>query len=251
MLHRPSAVDDGSTAFTLKRPVIPVSLSPVVDASSFGIPFDNIMRAFTLLAFVFSLIGKLLRCCHLLILCSRREPVVHASAADRKPLTALQRLDRDLLEVEIYLKELDLEHTKSLAYGWREDVGTKLSEWKSSLQAAFEKLRATVRSFVSQLTTREGSALPEWVYVGFSGALEDVLRYIEKRMNLEDNGFRSALLEVLKNVVRIYRNRIAEAATKVTEKPPSDANSSGPTPAPIPAPTGDPAASAFRDIWDL
>ena len=172
--------------------------------------------------------------------------VIQTSHAD-KPLTALQRLDRDLLEVEIYLKELDLEHTKSLAYGWREDVSAKLSEWKASLQAAFEKLRATIRSFISQLTTREGSALPDWVYTGFTGALEDVLRYIEKRMQLEDGGFRSALLEVLKNVVRIYRNRIQEASQKASEKQPPQ--SSGPTPAPIPAPTGEPAASAFRDFW--
>lgn len=162
--------------------------------------------------------------------------------------TALARLDRDLLEVDIYLKELDLEHTKSLAYGWREDVSNKLSEWKSSLQTAFEKLRATVRSFVSQLTTREGSALPEWVYTGFSGALEDVLRYIEKRMQLEDNGFRSALLEVLKNVVRIYRNRIQEAAQKV---PGSNTSSTGPVPAPIPEPTGQPGNPSARAFWEL
>lgn len=163
------------------------------------------------------------------------------------------RLDRDLLEVEVYLKELDLEHTKSLAYGWREDVGTKLSEWKSSLQAAFEKLRATLRSFVQQLTTREGSALPEWVYTGFGGALEDVLKYIEKRMQLEDNGFRSALLEVLKNIVRIYRNRIQEASAKVQGSGAAiggDQGSSGPVPSPIPEPTPSPERK-MRDFWEL
>ena len=155
--------------------------------------------------------------------------------------------------MEIYLKELDLEHTKSLAYGWREDVSNKLSEWKSSLQVAFEKLRATVRSFVTQLTTREGSALPEWVYTGFSGALEDVLRYIEKRMQLDDNGFRSALLEVLKNVVRIYRNRIQEASQKVPGST-TAGSSTGPVPAPIPEPTpqsGTPTRAFARDFWEL
>lgn len=167
--------------------------------------------------------------------------------ADRTA-AALQRLNRDLLEVEIYLKELDVEHTKSLAYGWKEDVGHKLSEWRDGLKAVFEKLRATVRSFVSQLTTREGSALPEWVYTGFSGALEDVLRYIEKRMHLEDNGFRSALLEVLKNVVRIYRNRIVDASAKLEHGSPS-----GQTPSPIPEPTtsGEPAPAPLRDFWEL
>lgn len=49
--------------------------------------------------------------------------------------------------------------------------------------------------------------------------MEDVLNYLESRLEGEDDAFRTAVLEVLKNTVRIYRNRIKEASEKPSPAP--------------------------------
>lgn len=55
-------------------------------------------------------------------------------------------------------------------------------------------------------------------------------------MALDDSGFRSALLEVLRNVVRIYRNKIVNAG-QAPDVPPVPAGGDVPEPsrtAPVP-----------------
>lgn len=117
------------------------------------------------------------------------------------------------------LKELDLSLDKKLAYGWQEDFQTRLIEWRDNLGSTFEKLRTSIRNFFSGLTSKDGSVLPEWVYTGIGGALDDVLQSLEKRLAHEDDAFRSAALEVLRNVVRNYRLRIKEASEKLEPAP--------------------------------
>jgi hypothetical protein len=157
--------------------------------------------------------------------------------------SALQRLDRNLLETEIYLAELDLDLTKGLAYGWRDDATTKFSEIRANIPTAFAKVRQSLQTFYKELTTAEGAALPEWVYKSFGGALEDVLKALEKRMVEEDGAFQSAVLQVLRNFVKNYRNRIAEAAAKPQQ----------PSPAPATAGEATPASQAarFNDFFEL
>lgn len=155
---------------------------------------------------------------------------------------ALKRLDRNLLETEIYLAELDLELTKGLAYGWREDASLKLNEIRANIPTAFQKLTSSIRTFYKELTTKDGDSLPDWVYKSFGGALEDVLKSLEKRMVEEDGAFQSAVLQVLRNFVKNYRNRIQEAAAKGQPAPPP------PTIEPVPAP--EPAAR-FNEFFEL
>lgn len=156
--------------------------------------------------------------------------------------SALRLLDRNLLETEIYLAELDLELTKGLAYGWRDDVAVKLNEARANIPSAFQKLQASIRTFYKELTTQEGTALPEWVYKSFGGALEDILKSLEKRMTEEDGAFQSAVLQVLRNFVKNYRNRIQEAAAKGRQTS-------------TPAPTTDSIATEtparFNDFFEL
>ena len=155
----------------------------------------------------------------------------------------MKRLDRSLLETEIYLAELDLELTKGLAYGWREDAGVKLNEIRANIPTAFQKLQTSLRSFYKDLTSQEGAALPDWVYKSFGGALEDILKSLEKRMGEEDGAFQSAVLQVLRNFVKNYRNRIQEAAAKATQ-------TSTPTPAPTVDPIPAPESPArFNDFF--
>jgi len=123
-------------------------------------------------------------------------------------------LEHDLQEIEILLKELDVQLSRDLAYGWREDVSDKINEWRDSVRSTFSRLRSSVRKFWSSLTTREGNRLPPWIYTAFGGALDDVMKYLEERLQHENDAFRTALLEVIKNTVRIYRSRIREASEK-------------------------------------
>ena len=104
---------------------------------------------------------------------------------------------RRRLRVAKDLAELDLELTKRLAYGWREDASTRLSEIRANIPAALEKIQTSIRTFFKELTSQEGAALPEWVYKSTGGALEEVLLSLEKRMKEEDGAFQSAVLQVL------------------------------------------------------
>ena len=97
---------------------------------------------------------------------------------------------------EIYLAELDLELTKGLAYGWREDASTRLSEIRANIPTALEKIQTSIRTFFKELTSQEGAALPEWVYKSTGGALEEVLLSLEKRMKEEDGAFQTAVLQI-------------------------------------------------------
>lgn len=142
-----------------------------------------------------------------------------------KEATALKNLDRDLMQIEILLKELDVQLSKDIAYGWREDVTTRLEEWRDSVRSAFSRLRSSVRKFWTSLTTREGERLPAWIYSSFGGALDDVMKMLEARLQVEDDGVRTAILEVVKNAVKIYRNRIKEAS----EKKPTETSETSPT----------------------
>ena len=156
---------------------------------------------------------------------------------------ALKRLDKSLLETEIYLAELDLELTKGLAYGWREDAGTRFNEIRANIPTALDKIQTSIRTFFKELTTSEGNALPDWVYKSTGGALEEVLLSLEKRMKEEDGVFQSAVLQVLRNFVKNYRNRISEAAKKVGQP---EAGTAEPTP--TPAPEG---AAKFNEFFEL
>ena len=104
---------------------------------------------------------------------------------------------RRRLRVAKDLAELDLELTKGLAYGWREDASTRLSEIRTIIPTALEKIHTSIRTFFKELTSQEGAALPEWVYKSTGGALEEVLLSLEKRMKEEDGAFQSAVLQVL------------------------------------------------------
>ena len=95
------------------------------------------------------------------------------------------------------MAELDLELTKGLAYGWREDASTRLSEIRANIPTALEKIQTSIRTFFKELTSQEGAALPEWVYKSTGGALEEVLLSLEKRMKEEDGAFQTAVLQVL------------------------------------------------------
>ena len=155
-------------------------------------------------------------------------------------LSAFKSLERDLTEIEILLKELDVQLSKELAYGWREDVANKVEEWRDSVRSTFSKLRSSVKKFWTSLVSREGNRLPAWVYTSFGGALDDVMKYLEERLANENDGFRTALLEVVKNTVRIYRNRIREAS----EKKPTPTETVQPPPAP-PAETNEVAPELY------
>lgn len=106
-------------------------------------------------------------------------------------------------------------HSKALAhYGWRENLNQRIHSWRSSLRTVFSRIAASFRTFITSLTTREGDRLPPWVYSAFSGALDDVLKYLEKQMEEQDDHFRATLLEILRNTVRIYRNKIRNSGTE-------------------------------------
>jgi hypothetical protein len=134
------------------------------------------------------------------------------------------------MEIEILLKELDVQLSREIAYGWREDVTNTLENWRDSVRGTFSKLRSSIRKFWTSLTTREGSRLPAWIYNSFGGALDDVMKMLEERLEHEDDGIRTAILEVVKNTVRIYRNRIREAGdNKPIEGPTSSSGEPVPT----------------------
>lgn len=83
-------------------------------------------------------------------------------ASEDSAKTSLKTLERDLLEIEILLKELDVQLSKEIAYGWREDVKQKIDEWRGSVRDAFGKIRSSIQKFLTSLTTRKGERLPEW-----------------------------------------------------------------------------------------
>lgn len=158
--------------------------------------------------------------------------------------SALKRLDHNLLEAEIYLAELDLDLTKGLAYGWREDVSAKFKELRANIPTAFAKVKQSISTFYKELTTPEGAPLPDWVYKTFGGGLEDILKALEKRMVEEDGAFQSAVLQVLRNFVKNYRNRIQEASAK-------GGHPSTPTIEPAPGTPAPEPAARFNDFFEL
>ncbi|KAI1297133.1 hypothetical protein HDE_04615 [Halotydeus destructor] len=131
---------------------------------------------------------------------------------------AFQELDYELTALEIELKQLDVQLTTAQAYGWREDAADKLKEWRSGLAEALGRFRSSMSVFFKNLTTRDGQRLPDWVYTSASGALDEVVTYIENRMANEDDQVRSVILEVLRNSVRIYRNKVRSANSKEAAK---------------------------------
>jgi len=138
-------------------------------------------------------------------------------AADSKNSyrAAFGALDRELAELEIDLKQLDLQLSKAVTYGWREDAAEKIAEWRNSLKESFARFRNSLANFFKNLTTRDGnSTLPDWVYTAASGALDEVVTYLESRMANEDDHVRSIILEVLRNSVRVYRNKVRTASQK-------------------------------------
>lgn len=141
------------------------------------------------------------------------------------------------MELEIDLKRLDLELSQAALYGWREDTRDKLIEWRENLSKTFSKWRENMSKFFKSLTTRDGDRLPEWVYQGFGGALDEVVKYLEERMAQEDDHFRGVLLEVVRNSVRIYRNKVKSASEIAEASESSSSSSSSSTPSSTPAPS--------------
>ena len=119
-----------------------------------------------------------------------------------------------ITHIEIRQLQLDLMRSRALAmtYGWRENLNQRVTTWRSSLRSVFTRISNSFRSFVTSLTTRQGERLPSWVYSAFSGALDDILKYLEKQMEVQDDHFRATLLEILRNTVRIYRNKIRNSS---------------------------------------
>lgn len=153
------------------------------------------------------------------------------------PAQNLRQLERALMELEIDLKRLDLDLSQAALYGWREDTRDKLIEWRENLSKTFSKWRESMNKFFKSLTSRDGERLPDWVYTGFGGALEEVVKYLEERMAKEDDHFRGVVLEVIRNSVRIYRNKVKSASEKAEASESSSSSStssssSSSTPAP-------------------
>ena len=135
------------------------------------------------------------------------------SGRSSKSLASLEQ-ELFITQIEIRQLQLNLMHSKALAhYGWRENLNQRMNAWRSSLRSVFSRIAASFRTFITSLTTREGDRLPPWVYSAFSGALDDVLKYLEKQMEEQDDHFRATLLELLRNTVRIYRNKIRNSGT--------------------------------------
>lgn len=143
---------------------------------------------------------------------------------------SLRQLERALMELEIDLKRLDLDLSQAALYGWKEDTRDKLMEWRENLSRTFSKWRESLNKFFRSLTSRDGDRLPDWVYTGFGGALDEVVKYLEERMAQEDDHFRGVLLEVVRNSVRIYRNKVKTASEKAETVESGDTSSSSPAP---------------------
>jgi len=140
------------------------------------------------------------------------------AANDLQYREAFAELDREFSELEIDLKQLDLTLTKAITYGWREDASEKLAEWRNDVKSAFSRFRDSLSNLFKRLTTRDGDRLPDWVYTATGGALDEVVGYLEKRMATEDDNVRAVILEVLRNSVRVYRNKVKSAGQQAGQE---------------------------------
>jgi hypothetical protein len=162
--------------------------------------------------------GKLAPALSLFLLVALGAFIERCNAKDDGLRGAFGELDRELAEFEIELKQLDLQLTKAITYGWREDASDKIAEWRNSLKDALARFRTSMSGFFEKLTTRkDGERLPEWVYTAAGGALDEVVTYLEKRMANEDDHVRSIILEVLRNSIRVYRNKVRGASQQTGE----------------------------------
>ena len=84
-----------------------------------------------------------------------------------------------------------------------------------------KKIREAVPEFFERLTGNSNEKLPEWVYKSVVGGLDSNLEYINNRMETETDSGRRLAIDILRQVVFQFRERIKSAAKYIvdTEKP--------------------------------
>lgn len=130
----------------------------------------------------------------------------------------LHQFDGQLVEIEKSLDELSLMINGPEFYGWQEDMSEKFDEWKDKVKSTFSKLRGVFANFFNRLTTREGERLPQWVYQSTGGALDSMVEYLEKRVNGENDTVRAIIIDMIRESIKTFRDRIGESSKKSDDK---------------------------------